>query len=314
MGESPLTGQTVLVTGGAGFIGSHLVDALVPTNTVRVVDDFSTGSRANLPQGVTVFEGDVRDSGVLREAMDGVDLVFHEAGFVSVKGSIESPYFSNLVNANATVAVLELAREHDARVVIASSAAIYGAPESVPIGEDARTAPDSPYGIDKLTADHYARAYNRLYGLDTVALRYFNVYGPRQTAGDYSGVISTFVRQATQGGPITVHGDGSQTRDFIHVSDVVQANLLAGVTEHTGQAYNVGTGQALSILELAELIRDLADTPVEIQFTEPRTGDIQHSCADVSRIRDRLGFGAQVSLDDGLSELVAAAKQAQSTN
>ncbi|MFC6990569.1 NAD-dependent epimerase/dehydratase family protein [Haladaptatus sp. GCM10025707] len=314
MSDPLISGQTVLVTGGAGFIGSHLVDALVSTNAVRVLDDFSTGSRANLPSEVTVFEGDVRDVSMLRDAMDGVDLVFHEAGFVSVKGSIEAPYFSNLVNANATVAVLELAREYDARVVTASSAAIYGAPEVVPIGEDARTAPDSPYGIDKLASDHYARAYNRLYGLDTVALRYFNVYGPRQTAGDYSGVISTFVKQATNGGPITVHGDGSQTRDFVHVSDVVQANLLAATTDHTGQAFNVGTGQALSIIELAELIRNLADSGVKIQFTEPRTGDIKHSCADITRVRDDLGFTAQVPLDVGLRGLVEGAQNVQTIN
>ncbi|WP_338729827.1 NAD-dependent epimerase/dehydratase family protein [Haladaptatus sp. DJG-WS-42] len=314
MRDPPIADQTVLVTGGAGFIGSHLVDALVPENTVRVFDDFSTGTRANLPTGITVIEGDVCDSAALTAAMAGVDLVFHEAGFVSVKGSVEAPYFSNLVNANATVAVLEAARENDARVVTASSAAIYGAPETVPISEDAPTAPDSPYGIDKLAGDHYARAYNRLYGLDTVALRYFNVYGPRQTAGDYSGVISTFVDRATNGTPLTVHGDGSQTRDFVHVDDVVQANLLAATTDHTGEAFNVGTGRALSILDLATLIREVTGLRAEIQFTEPRTGDIQHSCADISRARDRLGFDPHVSLEDGLRRLVATTQREQPAN
>jgi UDP-glucose 4-epimerase len=314
MRDPPLSGQTVLVTGGAGFIGSHLVDALAPSNTVRVLDDFSTGRRANLPSNLTLIEGDVCDASALTAAMEGVDLVFHEAGFVSVKGSVEAPYFSNLVNANATVAVLEAARENDARVVTASSAAIYGAPETVPISEDAPTAPDSPYGIDKLAGDHYARAYNRLYGLDTVALRYFNVYGPRQTAGDYSGVISTFVDRATTGKPLVVHGDGSQTRDFVHVDDVVQANLLAATTDHTGEAFNVGTGTALSILDLATLIREATGLRAEIQFTDARTGDIQHSCADISRARDRLGYDPQVALADGLRRLVATNQREQPAN
>lgn len=299
-------GETVLVTGGAGFVGSHLVDALVADNEVRVVDDFSTGSRANLPAGVTVFEGDVRDGELVAEAMDGVDLVFHEAAMVSVARSVEEPELSHDVTAGATVRVLDHARRQDARVVLASSAAVYGHPESVPIAETASKNPTSPYGVDKLTADHYARIYNELYDLPTVALRYFNVYGPRQTAGDYSGVISVFVDQATSGEAITVEGDGEQTRDFVHVSDVVAANLSAATTDHVGEAFNVGTGESCTINELAKTIRTVADSDSEITHVEPRQGDVRHSRPDVSKAREKLGYEATTSLADGLSTLLAS--------
>jgi UDP-glucose 4-epimerase len=191
-----VTGQTVLVTGGAGFIGSHIVDALVANNTVRVLDDFSTGRRANCNEDAVVIEGDVWDSETLSRATADVDLVFHEAALVSVEQSIAEPRRNNAVTLDATVDLLERAREESARVVVASSAAIYGTPDTVPVGEAASKTPESPYGIAKLAVDQYARAYHELYGLETVVLRYFNVYGPRQPAGDYSGVISVFLRQA----------------------------------------------------------------------------------------------------------------------
>jgi len=255
----------ILVTGGAGFIGSHLVESLVAENDVRVLDDLSTGHRESVHDDATLHVGDVRDEPTVRKAMEGVDVVFHQAALVSVDRSIEVPEVSHAVNVDGTLTVLEAAGIEDARAVVASSAAIYGDPGSVPVAETHRTKPLSPYGVEKLAADEYARLYHDLYGLETVALRYFNVYGPRQS-GEYAGVISVFREQAADGGPLTVHGDGTQTRDFVHVDDVVRANCLAATTDATGRAYNVGTGTSVSIRELAELVQKLTDGSVPLSL------------------------------------------------
>ncbi len=298
-----LTGATILVTGGAGFIGSHIVATLAADNEVRVLDDLSSGHREYVHEAATLQVGDVRDETAVRAAMEGVDIVFHQAALVSVDRSIEAPEESHAINVDGTLTVLEAARAEDARVVVASSAAVYGDPESVPITEAHRTKPLSPYGLTKLTVDEYARLYHDLYGLETVALRYFNVYGPRQS-GEYAGVISVFRDQAAKGGPLTVHGDGSQTRDFVHVADVVRANCLAATTDATGQAYNVGTGTSISIRQLAERVREVTDGPVPIEHTEAREGDIDRSCADISRAREALGFEPAWDLRDGLAALL----------
>ncbi|PSP55912.1 UDP-glucose 4-epimerase [Halobacteriales archaeon QS_1_67_19] len=297
-----VSGRTALITGGAGFIGSHLAEALVADNEVRVLDDLSSGSPEYLPEDARLIEGDVCDPATVREAMDGVDLVFHEAALVSVEESVENPPASNRVNARATVDLLEAARERDARVVLASSAAVYGHPESVPVEEDDPKTPTAPYGIDKLSLDHYARRYHDLYGLETVPLRYFNVYGPRQNP-EYSAVVSVFFRQAAEGGPITVEGDGEQTRDFVHVSDVVRANLLAATTDSVGEPFNVATGSSVTINELAETVRAVTDADAEITHVDPRPGDIRHSEADVSKAREQLGYEPTVSLREGLQRL-----------
>ena len=296
--------KTVLVTGGAGFVGSHLVDALVRENDVRILDDFSTGKRSNVNDDATLIEGDIRDSETLRRATEDVDLIFHEAGVVSVQQSVEDPIQANEVNLDATLALLERARELDARVVLASSCAIYGQPTEIPVSEDEPFSPSSPYGLQKSALDHYARLYEELYGLETVALRYFNIYGPRQSSGDYSGVISIFKRQATNGEPITVDGDGEQTRDFVHVDDVVRANLLAATTDHVGEAYNVGTGASVTIKELAETIRDVSGSSSDVVHTDPRQGDIEESKADISKARDKLGYEPTIPLDEGISSLL----------
>ncbi|SDQ95716.1 NAD-dependent epimerase/dehydratase family protein [Natronobacterium texcoconense] len=304
MGTPSIRDRTILVTGGAGFIGSHLVEALAPHNEVRVLDDFSSGNREYLPETVDVYEGDVRDPMLLQRAARGVDLIFHQAAVVSVTESVDAPRQSNRTNVDAGLLVLEQARQEDARVVVASSAAIYGHPDELPVSETTATEPASPYGIQKLALDQYARRYEELYDLPTVALRYFNVYGPRQQ-GPYSGVISAFLEQARADEPITVEGDGEQTRDFVHVADVVRANLAAATTDAVGEAYNVGTGERTSILELAETIQSATGSSSPIVHQEPRPGDVRHSGADVSKARRDLAFEPQVSLESGIRSLVA---------
>ena len=301
--EHEIAGKTVLVTGGAGFVGSRIADAVVADNTVRVLDDLSAGSRDAAPQGAELIVADVCDDDRLVAAMDGVDLVFHQAAVVSVARSTEAPVATNRTNVDATLRLLEAAREQDARVVFASSAAVYGHPECVPVDESHPTRPTSPYGVSKLAADQYVRLYASLYDVPTVALRYFNVYGPGQPGGDYSGVITTFVEQALAGDPITVYDDGEQTRDFVHVDDVVRANLRAATTPDVGAAYNVGTGEAVTIAALAERIRALAGSGSSIVTTDARNGDIRHSRAATEAARDRLGFEASIPLSEGLKTL-----------
>ncbi len=297
------TGTTVLVTGGAGFIGSHIASALRETANVRILDDFSSGSVANVPGGVRMLDGDIRDESVLAQAIEDVDVVFHQAGLASVTASVDNPVASHHRNATGTLAVLEAARRADARVVLASSAAIYGPPTELPITEDHPQQPTTPYGVDKLAADHYSTIYKERYGLPTVALRYFNVYGPCQSKSS-AGVTSAFLDSAQSGEAIEIYGDGTQTRDFVHVSDVVRASLLAARTDATGTAFNIGTGTRTSIAELAKLVKNSVDNTVPITHTEKREGDIDHSRADITRARNRLGFDPQVSLREGIEALV----------
>lgn len=296
----------VLVTGGGGFIGSHLTSTLAVENHVRVLDDFSTGRRANLPEDVTVIEGDIRDRETVDEAMEDVDIVFHEAAMVSVPESIERPADCHELNGSATVSVFDSARRQDARVVLASSAAVYGTPETVPIREGESADPHTPYGIEKHLGEQYAQFYAERYGLPTVPLRYFNVYGPRGLDGEYAGVIGTFIRQAQAGTPLTVEGDGKQTRDFVHVDDVVRANLLAATTDAIGRPFNVGTGRSISINELAETVRDVVGTDVAIKHVPERTDDIRESEADLSDARALLGYEPAVSLEEGLESTLSA--------
>lgn len=293
---------SVLVTGGAGFIGGHIARTLADDNDVAIFDLTPESPHPDCE----VLEGDIRDADAVAAAVERCDIVFHEAALVSVAESVERPTVSHETTATGTLNILEAARAHDARVVTASSAAIYGRPERTPIAEDHPLEPTSPYGVDKLTADHYTRLYADLYGLETVALRYFNVYGPGGTDGDYAGVIDVFRRQARAGEPITVHGDGSQTRDFVHVDDVVAANVAAATAdpEAFGRAFNVGTGESVTIRELAELIRSALDSDSEIVHTEPREGDIDHSRADISRAERALGYEPSVDLETGLEQLV----------
>mgnify|MGYP006284031899 FL=1 len=300
-----VTDKRVLVTGGAGFIGSHIADALCPANEVRILDSFVGGDRSNCPDEATIIEGDIRDESTLATAIDGVDIVFHQGAIVSVAKSVDDPATSHAVNVDGTLAVLEAARRENARVVFASSAAIYGVPESLPVAETAPKEPTSPYGLDKLSGDHYCRLYAELYDLPTVALRYFNVYGPRQSGGDYAGAITAFTEQARAGDQLTVQGEGTQTRDFVNIADVVQANLLAATTEATGEAFNIGTGVATTINDVAETVRDRIAPSAEISHVDPRQGDIRDSVADIQKAETLLGYEPTVSLADGLERYLS---------
>ncbi|TQQ82242.1 NAD-dependent epimerase/dehydratase family protein [Halonotius roseus] len=300
-----VTNKRVLITGGAGFIGSHIADALCPANEVRILDSFTGGDRSNCPDEATIIEGDIRDESTLATAIDGVDIVFHQGAIVSVAKSVDDPTTSHAVNVDGTLAVLEAARRENARVVFASSAAIYGVPESLPVSETDPKEPTSPYGLEKLSGDHYCRLYADLYDLPTVALRYFNVYGPRQSGGDYAGAITAFTEQARDGGPLTVQGAGTQTRDFVNIDDVVQANLLAATTEATGEAFNIGTGVATTINDVAETIRDRIAPSAEVSHVDPRQGDIRDSVADIQKAETLLGYEPTVSLADGLKRYLS---------
>lgn len=295
----------VLVTGGGGFIGSHVVRELAAAdgNDVRVLDSFEhANGPGGLPEDVTTFEGDVRDRSTLAEAVDGADTIVHLAGQVSVERSFERPLASHETNVEATIALLEHARREDARVVFASSAAIYGEPESVPVEETDPKRPESPYGIEKLAADQYVRVYGEQYDLPVVVLRYFNVYGPGATGG----VVDTFVRRAIAGDPLILHGDGGQTRDFVHVRDVVRATVEATRTSATGRAYNVGTGERVSIQSLAETVREAVEVDVEVTHGPPRPGDVRHSGAAIDRAQSELGYEPQVGLEEGIESVVDA--------
>ena len=300
---APPRGRSILITGGAGFIGSHLADALVAENDVTVFDDLSTGDRDRVPEAAKFVQGDVRVGPLIERVAEGVDLIFHEAAVVSVERSVEDPVGCHDVTVDGTLNVLEAARRSGARIVLASSAAVYGHPETVPITEAAPTRPISPYGLDKLTVDEYARLYSDLYDLETVVLRYFNVYGPGQPAGDYSGVINVFLDQAGRSEPLTVHGDGSQTRDFVHVDDVVQANVLAASVDAVGEAFNIGTGTATSVETLAETVLEVTGAHSEIVHTDARPGDIDHSQADISKATELLGYEPETDLSEGLATL-----------
>ncbi|WP_246988220.1 NAD-dependent epimerase/dehydratase family protein [Halorientalis marina] len=299
-----ISGETVLVTGGAGFIGSHIVAALDSNNRVRVLDNLTSGSRAALPDDVEFVHGDVRDEHQVKRALADVDVVFHEAAMVDVPESTERPLACHDRNATATVGLLDQARRADARVVLASSAAVYGDPESVPVSEEAQTRPRSPYGASKLASDHYGRVFAERYGLPVVSLRYFNVYGPRRTPTEACGVVGQFVRKARNGDPLSVHGQGDQTRDFVHVADVVRANLAAATATETPAVYNVGTGRSITIRELATLVAEESSADVTVRHEQGRDGDIQRSRADISKTTAELGFEPQVGIRDGVASLL----------
>ncbi|MBI5566696.1 MAG: SDR family oxidoreductase [Chloroflexi bacterium] len=301
-----------LVTGGAGFIGSHLTAALLQRNDrVRVLDNFATGKRSNIELfgeavrngALEVVQGDVREADTVRHAMKGVDYVLHLAAVVSVPQSMVDPLLTHIVNVEGTLNVLTAARHFDVkRVVLSSSCAVYGDNDDLPLKETSLTRPLSPYAATKLMGEIYCQTYQRAYGLPTACLRYFNIYGPRQDPnGEYAAVIPKFIERMKAGQAPTIFGDGEQTRDFVHVSDVVRANLLAcWRDEAIGRVFNVGSGSGVSLLQLVDALNQIQDRHIAPQFAPERLGDIRHSRGDGSYSAAVLGFTPQMSLIDGL--------------
>jgi UDP-glucose 4-epimerase len=298
-----------LVTGGAGFIGSHLVDALVAAgHRVRVLDDLSTGYRDNVHPEAELVEASVADADVVARAVAGTELVFHIGALGAVSRSVADPLATDRVNAHGTLAVLTKAAEAGVRrVVFASSSSVYGGAEVVPTPEDTPLRPRSPYAVSKLAAEWYVRSFPALFPLETVALRYFNVFGPRQRPdATYAAVIPIFAAALLAGERPVVHGDGRQTRDFTYVSDVVAANLAAASAPASvsGNVYNVAPGHSRTLLELLEVLGEVIGCTPDPVFTDPRPGDVPRAGADASAAARDLGWRAEVPFADGLARYV----------
>ena len=302
----------VLVTGGAGFIGSHLVEGLLARGRrVRVLDDFSSGRREFLPTSpdLEVVAGDLRDPEVLRRVTAGVEVIFHQGALRSVPRSVEDPFSYHDVNATGTMRLLLAARDAGVRrVVCASSSSVYGDQPVLPLHEELRPQPISPYGASKLIGEHYCENFSRHYGLETASLRYFNVFGPRQDpASEYAAVVARFILAAQRGVPLEVHGDGEQTRDFTYVANVVDANLgAAEAPELSGEAFNVACGERLSVLDIARNLEVVLGRSLPVRHAPPRRGDVRDTLADISRARTRLGYAPAVSFLEGLRRTVSA--------
>jgi nucleoside-diphosphate-sugar epimerase len=300
-----------LVTGGAGFIGSHIAETLVRRgDEVRVLDDLSTGKMENLAGIAGKFEfieGDIRDLETCRRAVEGVGTVFHEAALASVARSVEDPLLANAINVTGTLNLLVAARAAGVgSFVLASSSAVYGDDPTMPKVEGREGRPLSPYGASKLFDEKYAQAFHILHGMNTVSLRYFNVFGPRQDPfSEYSAVIPLFVTKILLGERPTIFGDGEQSRDFIFVEDVVRANLAAaGSTAAAGEAFNIACGTATTVNGLLAAVNAVLGTRVEARYAAPRPGDILHSTADISKARRLAGFAPGRSFMDGLRATV----------
>ena len=303
-----------LVTGGSGFIGSHVAAALLARgDQVRVLDNFSTGLRANLAalDGAEVVEGDIRSYHIVREAVEGIDFVLHQAALPSVPRSVRDPITTNDVNAVGTLNVLTAARDSGVkRLVYASSSSVYGRTTGLPKREDMHPDPLSPYAVSKLAGEQYCRAFTQLYGFETVALRYFNVFGPRQNPrSEYAAVIPRFIRTILDGGRPIVYGDGQQTRDFTYVDNVVHANLRACEAEGVaGHVFNVAMGERWSLIDLIAALGRVLAHAVDPEFRERRAGDLEHSYAAIEEARRVLGYEPRVALMEGLERTAAAVR------
>lgn len=305
-----------LVTGGAGFIGSHIAQTLLEQGAnVRVLDNFSTGKRENIEElksrfdgsQLEVLEGDVRDASRVGEAVRGVDIIFHEAAFVSVPQSMDEPQNCFDVNISGTSLLFDAARKAGVkRAVVASSAAVYGDSDALPLVEETPLQPKSPYAVSKRVKEMYAELFTGSFGFEVVALRYFNVYGPRQRPDSmYAAAVPIFARRLLDNKPVTVYGDGGQTRDLINVHDIVRANLIA--SEHpnvAGQVFNICTGVETRLLDLLDVMYELLPNAPSHQFATPRAGDIYRSVGSPQKAASLMGFRAQVPLVDGLKEVI----------
>jgi len=303
----------ILVVGGAGFIGSHIVDRLLAEGAkVTVLDNLYTGRLENVAHhkdnmNFRFVQGDVRNMNLVKRVVRGVDAVFNEAAVVSVPRSVEDPLLANEVNVTGTLNLLKASLDSDVRRFIqASSASIYGSTKTLPIHEDLPLKPISPYAVSELAAENYSGVFCTAYGLETVCLRYFNVYGPRQTYSPYSGVITIFVNRLLRNQQPIIFGDGKQTRDFVYVEDVVNANMLALTKrEAAGEAFNIATGMATIINKLVDNLREImGKKDLKPLHKDPRLGDIQHSYASIEKARKILGYQPVFSLKEGLTKLV----------
>ena len=292
----------IVITGGAGFIGSNLAEELSKKHEVVIIDDLSTGSAENVEDlDLELVRGSITDPDLLEEYFRGVDYVFHQAALPSVQRSIEDPVLANEVNICGTLNVLVAARDAGVKKVIyASSSSVYGDTPELPKREDMKPDPKSPYAVAKLAGEYYCKVFNEIYGLKTVALRYFNVYGPRQDpSSDYAAVIPKFVNRVMAGKAPIIYGDGEQTRDFTFVRDVVQANVLAMESDATG-VFNVAAGQRISVNDLAGMVMEVIGNRVNCVHEEPRAGDVRDSLGDVSRAYAGFGYVPRYGMEDGL--------------
>ena len=310
---------TYLVTGGAGFIGSHIAAALAGAGArVRVLDDLSTGHAENLEEvggGVEFVRGGLTDAEALARALEGVEVVFHEAAIPSVPRSVETPEVTHRACAEGTFALLLAARRAGVRrLVYAASSSAYGDQPTLPKAEDMRPEPLSPYAAAKLVGEYYCQVWTRVYGFETVCLRYFNVFGPRQDpSSQYSGVISRFISTLAGGGRPVIYGDGEQSRDFTYVSNIVDGNLRAAESARAvGQVINVATGRRTTLNELLDALKRITGrAEVEAEHREPRLGDVRHSLADITLARELLGYEPQVGLEEGLRKTIEWWKQSR---
>jgi len=300
-----------LVTGGAGFIGSNIVEELVRRGErARILDNFSTGKRENIApflEDVELIEGDLRYLDTVRQAVEGVDYILHQGALPSVPKSIDNPLDTDESNVRGTLNLLVAARDAGVkRVVYASSSAVYGDTPTLPKAEEMKPVPLSPYAVSKLAGEHYCQVFYQVYGLETVALRYFNVFGPRQDpTSQYAAVVPRFVTAMLRGDQPIIYGDGEQSRDFSYVANVVQANLLAATAPDVGgQVFNIACGQRYNLLELVAAINQILGADITPVHTAPRVGDIKHSLADIARAREMLGYQVEVEFKEGLRRLV----------
>jgi UDP-glucose 4-epimerase len=301
-----------LVTGGAGFIGSHIVEALLEQGaTVRVLDNFSTGRYENLTpfaDRIELFEGDLRDSEAVRQAVAGVTYVLHQAALASVPHSVKDPLTTHACNITGTLNLLLACRDAGVRrVVYASSSSVYGDSAELPKRETMVQEPKSPYAVSKLAGEQYCRAFHQVYGLETVSLRYFNVFGPRQDPNSpYAAVISKFITRMLRGGPPIIQGDGLQSRDFTYVTDNVRANILAATVPYVaGQVFNIACGQRYTLIDLVDSLNSILDTDIRPSYSDPRPGDVRHSQADIRAAQTFLNYEPEVDFREGLERTVA---------